>query len=577
LIATRNSRLSHRFEEMKTTENDADVLACSLPCSTPRKETTELADYTARSMSLIPSGRDQFARKLQRLKKGYVNDNKNHQVEDDDDDDDNVSYSTATKAQECPVEESSEETPTSKATIPKIPESIIIGVIGSYVNDRRVWNCLASLNRETHAISKTLTGLYRPWPSVRWRATTTPRGHPQKRQRRRRIARGAVQTSARPRTVAFGSGYLSYGTDRGEVLVRTLHGDGSIACLRGHSERVNSVRCCGDWLVSAGDDGTTRIWNVNAGSCEAVLEGHSCSITSIAILSVNRCRTSDKERLGDRNSLFSSSEILVATAGMDGNIHLFEVSCEGCRVVSTEHLVVFVDEFHPKPIHSIVMYEKDGRRSLVSGDLDGWLRLWDIDGAVSGLQKDVGDEGIPAPPAKIHSNTCIHRCDGEIKSIRISRDKERIAAAFGRTICHSTLSGATPRSYDPRRYQDHNQRQHQRRRQQQRRLGQQQRRFANDSEGDEPGGDTESDRWRVLKGHSGDIRCIDFSPDGKTIASACSDGSIRLWEIGEGTWKRKWRAHNGFMVCSLDVSSDGQSLLSAGSDGTLAIEDLFPW
>jgi len=86
--------------------------------------------------------------------------------------------------------------------------------------------------------------------------------------------------------------------------------------------------------------------------------------------------------------------------------------------------------------------------------------------------------------------------------------------------------------------------------------------------------ENENDNWRDLKGHSGDIRSIDFSSDGKSIASACSDGSIRLWELEGGTWKRQWKAHNGFMVCSVAISPDGQCLLSAGSDGTIAVETL---
>jgi len=273
--------------------------------------------------------------------------------------------------------------------------------------------------------------------------------------------------------------------------------------------------------------------------------------------------------------------MLVATAGLDGDVHLYVVCYEGIKVVRTDHLATFAEEFNPEPIYSVALYEKDGHRSLLSGGLDGRLRLWDVDAAIIsdiGSCEDDAEIRIDAPPIKIHSNVCIYRYDGEIKSIAISRDKERIAAAFGRTICHSSLSAKTLRSYDYLHHQDHNHR-HQRRLERQRRLRSQG--SSGSLEGMSPPksyimDDMEENYWKVLKGHSGDIRCIEFSPDGSTVASACTDGSIRLWQLGEGSWKRKWKAHNGFMVCSLAISPDGQSLLSAGSDGTIAIEGLLP-
>lgn len=549
------------------------------------KESIEAPDYPFEGMPLIPSGRDQFAIKLKRLNvaSSIVHQQADCQSQDFTDDTDDSSVASTVKSLEDVTEElSTQEAEKPQVEIPKISPPIIMEIIGSYVNDRTVWNSLSSLNKETFFISKNLEHIYRPWPSIRWRVTTTTtKGVPgqgllQQQRPRRRNARGAVQTSARPRTVAFGKDYLCCGTDQGDVHLRSVHGDGSIKVRRGHSGCLNSVKCCGNWLVSAGDDLETRIWNVATMSCEAILDDHLDSITSIAILPLENFRHHN-----DCPSSSSSSCMLIATAGLDGEIHMYAVYCEGNKVVCTEHLATFAEGIQPKPIYSIVLYEKDGRRSLISGGMDSQLRLWDVDTAIDGVigscYNEAEDNHNNSPAKKIYRNTSIYRYDGEIKSIVISRDKERIAAAFGRTICHSRLSSKTLQSYNFLHHHDHNHRRR-RRLEQQRRLQSQ---GQNSPERVSLSGmnivnDAEDDHWKVLKGHSGDIRCIDFSRDGTTIASACSDGSIRLWQLGQGTWKRKWKAHNGFMVCSLAVSPDGQSLLSAGSDGTIVIEDLFP-
>jgi WD40 repeat protein len=39
---------------------------------------------------------------------------------------------------------------------------------------------------------------------------------------------------------------------------------------------------------------------------------------------------------------------------------------------------------------------------------------------------------------------------------------------------------------------------------------------------------------KVLEGHTGDLRTVCFSRDGKTLASGAEDGTIRLWDPATG-------------------------------------------
>lgn len=78
---------------------------------------------------------------------------------------------------------------------------------------------------------------------------------------------------------------------------------------------------------------------------------------------------------------------------------------------------------------------------------------------------------------------------------------------------------------------------------------------------------------RVLKGHSKAVNTVRFSPDGKTLASASADKSIRLWDVSTGKRLASLEGHQHW-VMSVCFSPDGKILASASADKSVRLWDL---
>lgn len=545
----------------------------------------DFSSFLPEQFSLIPSHNTHFARKLQRMKsrKGQISTKSqntqllpivvNHTVQTTNEVDMTEEKSMTRDClddcarRDCEIVDSEPSMDDEKDDpffqVPQLPANLLLEHIACFISDRITWNAIATLNREVYRLNKRLAEesnnsinsyssddgatnkvchetnhryhLYRPWPRIRWR----------------------VASGRRAWTVHFGLDYLCCGTDQGNILVWKVHETGSAHSLLWQGKnpsglpatlasgpfgcgRINSVKCHGDWIVSAGDDMAATVWNVKTWSREAILRGHTSSITSVSVLDMTSSSTTV-------SSCQSMPGMLVVTGSQDGDIRLYKLFCQGNRVVST-HAVATLVNAHQGAILSVAMYHDKERRGrgvrLLSGGTDERLRQWNLDDAFFATKNDaitVDEKALPSSTTlsnygiRIYNrqySQCIFKFEGELRSIAVGPNQQHVAAAFGNIIVHQGTSKKEDRYHN-------------------------------------------GNHWTILKGHTSNVRCIDFSPNGEVLASACSDGTIRLWSLQDGTWKRKWKAHNGFMVCSLAFSLDGTSLLSTGSDGTIAIEQLY--
>jgi WD40 repeat protein len=78
---------------------------------------------------------------------------------------------------------------------------------------------------------------------------------------------------------------------------------------------------------------------------------------------------------------------------------------------------------------------------------------------------------------------------------------------------------------------------------------------------------------RTLTGHSEEVKCIVFSPDGKTLASGSGDYTVRLWDAASGKEILALTGHSG-NVTSVTFSPDGKTLASGSDDKTIRLWDM---
>jgi WD40 repeat protein len=72
----------------------------------------------------------------------------------------------------------------------------------------------------------------------------------------------------------------------------------------------------------------------------------------------------------------------------------------------------------------------------------------------------------------------------------------------------------------------------------------------------------------ALKGHTASIEALSFAPDGETLATGGADATVRLWDIATGQERGGLTRHRA-AVLSVAFTSDGKALLSGDKDGAL--------
>lgn len=324
----------------------------------------------------------------------------------------------------------------------------------------------------------------------------------------------------------------------------------------------------GTLLASASGDQTVRVWEVATGECRQVLHGHGACVWSVVFhhdgqtlfsagedsavrvwdLATGTCRAVWQEHQGwIRAIALSPNGETLASASFDHTIKLWDVDTGACLDTLTGH---------HKTVTSVA-FSSDGK-CLASASYDQTIKLWDMatGDCWQTLQKHTnlvwavafhpqervlasGGEDYTARLWELETGYCTKTLQGysnTIYAIALHSSQRLLASAHeDQTIKLFDFNGAAARSTQPSTAQ--------------------------------------IDPFRVLRGHTGRVLSVDFSPTGHLLASAGTDRTIKLWNSDTGHLLQTLQGHQSW-VWGIGFHPQGHLLASASYDQTVKVWDV---
>lgn len=322
-------------------------------------------------------------------------------------------------------------------------------------------------------------------------------------------------------------------------------------------------------MASGSGDGTARVWDCDTGTPFQTLKGHSSWVLAVS---------------------YSPDGSAIATGSMDNTVRLWDAETGkgllGCKPLRGH--TKWITSLSWEPLH----LQAPGRPRLASSSKDGTVRIWDCTSGRADLVL-----------TRHKSNVSCVKWGGSGNIYTASHDKTvgifsgadgsctRVLTSHAHWVNHLALStdavlrtgfhdaedtvrGIPPPSNDSEKQQ---------------RASERYRRAVTRAAG--PRGSerlvTASDDCTIylwdtaspekpiarLHGHQKQVNHVNFSPDGRLIASCGFDNHVKLWRARDGSFIATLRGHVGPVYMCV-FSGDSRMLCSASKDTTVKIWDV---
>jgi WD40 repeat protein len=340
----------------------------------------------------------------------------------------------------------------------------------------------------------------------------------------------------------------------------TSPGGALLFTLAGHTGRVRAVAITSDGqrAISASDDQTVKVWDLERGAEERTLTGHADWVRAVAVIpnGLRAISASDDHTLKIWDIETGAAELTIDTYGdwvwalavtPDGR---YAISASDDRTLKIWDLergtVERMLKGHSAEVNAVAV-APDGR-VLVSGSDDRTLRVWDLSrGTEVGILKGhtAKVNAVAVTPNGRHAISA--SADDTLRVWEL----EQSGAAQPRTVTARAYRvrglAVTP---DGRRvitaFEDYTLKV-----------------WDLEHEVEE----------RSLEGHTDWVNAVAVTPDGRYAVSASDDHTLKVWDLSRVVERRTFRVHTD-RVRAVMVMPDGRRAISTSDDHTLRVWDM---